>query len=311
MHKDPATNGSSACAGDGGRYCADDIASSFRNDIPRLRYALIEITLERKLRQLARSSGRDAPAIHRWPRTRDGSLDIPSLASLQWHVGALQFQLALWRATIGEQKAGYDSGERRVPKHQPGGGEWTAGGASGGSSKPGNASHPVSDNPPEIPEREPASARALNQFVKQSAYWLARAALKEAANPAVGTFLNVLDAANWGYKAYPYIKSYLDPPKTLSELQDAVSNRQIGYDIHHIVEQTSAERDGSPRRIIDASDNLVRIPTLKHWQITGWYMTPNEDYGGRSPREYLRGQNWDEKMLVGRMALIKFGVLAP
>jgi hypothetical protein len=35
---------------------------------------------------------------------------------------------------------------------------------------------------------------------------------------------------------------------------------------------------------------LVRIPTLKHWQITGWYMTPSEDYGGLSPRSYLRGK---------------------
>ena len=35
-------------------------------------------------------------------------------------------------------------------------------------------------------------------------------------------------------------------------------------------------------------ENLVRIPTFKHWEITGWYMKKNFDYDGLSPRDYLR-----------------------
>ena len=42
--------------------------------------------------------------------------------------------------------------------------------------------------------------------------------------------------------------------------------------------------------IIDAHDNLVRIPRMKHWEINGWYARSNKEFGERSPREYLRGK---------------------
>jgi len=94
-------------------------------------------------------------------------------------------------------------------------------------------------------------------------------------------------------------------------LQRAVSNPKKGYERHHIVEQGPAEDDDLPRSLIDGRDNLVRIPTLKHREITGWFKTPNEKYGGISPREYLRGRDWAERTKVGREALIKFGVMRP
>jgi hypothetical protein len=84
-----------------------------------------------------------------------------------------------------------------------------------------------------------------------------------------------------------------------------------GYDVHHIVEQTPARDNRIPDALIDGPDNLVLIPRLKHWEITGWYMHGNERYGGRSPREYLRGEDWDERRRVGLDALIRFGVLKP
>lgn len=318
----------------------NDLALSLRNDIARIRYALSEVKLERMLRQLARAAGRNLPTVRQWPNGCDGLLEIPSLVSLKWSVSALQFQLALWRGAYREGKAGYDPNQPRVPRGEPGGGQWTDAGGSSGDSKPADTPegdraplritiHPrpkdeesagdggsVSEiprlsDPPTVPEQEPETARALNQFAKEAAYWLARAALREAANPAIGTFINVLEAVYWGYKTYPYIKTYLDPPKTLDELQRAVSNRAKGYDIHHIVEQTPAENDGYPRRMVNAPENLVRIPTLKHWQITGWYMTRNDAFGGLSPREYLQNKDWSERLQVGRNALILHGVLKP
>jgi hypothetical protein len=127
----------------------------------------------------------------------------------------------------------------------------------------------------------------------------------------VGTFINALEAAYWAYRAYSYVNSYLDPPKALDELQRAVKNPAKGYDIHHIVEQSSAESAGYPRLMIDGPDNLVRIPTLKHWEINGWYGRPNKAFGGLSPREYLRDKDWAERTRVGQLALIEYGVLKP
>src|SRR5262249_34401893 len=106
-------------------------------------------------------------------------------------------------------------------------------------------------------------------------------------------------------------KTYFDPPKSLKELQTAVSNPQKRYDIHHIVEQGSAEQDGFPKARIDASDNLVRIPRVKHWEINSWYSKPNEDFGGLSPRDYLRGKDWAERRRIGLETLVRFGVLGP
>jgi hypothetical protein len=100
-------------------------------------------------------------------------------------------------------------------------------------------------------------------------------------------------------------------PRSLDELHELVSSPGKGYDIHHIVEQTPADQDGFPRRLINRDDNLVRIPTLKHWQINAWYQTRNPDFGNVSPRDYLRGKNWDERRRVGLDALIRFGVLRP
>ena len=80
-------------------------------------------------------------------------------------------------------------------------------------------------------------------------------------------------------------------PKTLKELQQDVLNPQVGYDIHHVVEQTPARDEGFPEDIIDGPENLVRIPTLKHWQINGWYSRRNDLYGGLSPRRLSERQD--------------------
>jgi len=57
--------------------------------------------------------------------------------------------------------------------------------------------------------------------------------------------------------------------------------------------------------------NKVRIPTYKHHEITGWFAKGNKDFGGLSPREYLRGKSWDERFRVGIEAMIDKGVLKP
>jgi hypothetical protein len=77
------------------------------------------------------------------------------------------------------------------------------------------------------------------------------------------------------------------------------------------VEQTQALRDGFPRKAVDAPDNLVRIPTMKHWEINAWYQTANPEFGGKTPREYLAGRNWNVRRKIGLEALRIHGVLKP
>jgi len=100
-------------------------------------------------------------------------------------------------------------------------------------------------------------------------------------------------------------------PKALEELQANAKVTRPGYDVHHIVEQTSAEIDGYPKRKIDDPENLASVPRMKHWEINAWYQRTNPDYGDMSPRDYLRGKDWDERRRVGLEALTRYGVLKP
>jgi hypothetical protein len=162
-----------------------------------------------------------------------------------------------------------------------------------------------------------ALTRLRNTIVKEIIRYVAfvhgaQVALEERLRERLELIGTVIDLAPWVVEEFgPSINAYFDPPKTLEELQQAVQDPQRGYDIHHIVEQTPAEKDGFPRSLIDSSENVVRIPRFKHWQITGWFGAENEDYGLRPPREFLRGKDWEMRVEVGKRALIKAGVLKP
>jgi len=158
--------------------------------------------------------------------------------------------------------------------------------------------------PPIIPRERPPTASEHYDIARATARWLAQRWVAQEQR-------HVVEAPNWFLEYEPSVQAYLDPPKTLQELQQAVSTPKPGYDIHHIVEKTSTEQDRFPRDMINAPENLVLISRFKHWEITGWYMTRNKDYDGLPPRDYLRGKDWDERTRVGLRALIQHGVLKP
>ena len=244
----------------------------------------------------------------------------------------------VWQGPRAEQK--YSPDQPRVPAGNPDGGQWTTVGSGGGISialPTGNAtsesdelsdfSHellagigqtlsdlrnalakirlagdiPTGDSPPEIPKERPPTSVDRTALLKAVARSIA-------AGVALDTFVVQLP---WLFTQQALIGSYNDPPRSLQELQSAVGVWRAGTDIHHIVEQTSAEIDGFPRGIIDSPDNLVRIPRLKHQEITAWYQTPNADFGRQSPRNYLIGRSWSVRYEVGLDALKQFGVLKP
>ena len=190
-----------------------------------------------------------------------------------------------------------------------------------GSAESGSA---VTDNRPpiewtiNIPDEKPATTKQINRLLRPIATWLGRAAAilgaAYALDPEVDMALAAIEAATWIAEYLPKILSYLDQPKTLRELQNAVVDPRYGYEIHHIVE---AQRDSDdPRRNslrfadrVDSRENLVRVPYWKHVEISSWYSRPNRDFGYMPPREYLRGKSWEEQYAIGLRALRLFGVL--
>ncbi len=93
--------------------------------------------------------------------------------------------------------------------------------------------------------------------------------------------------------------------------EDAKDEPKAGYQVHHIVEQTPARADGFPEEQIEAPENKVLIPTLKHRDIGAWFSTKNPLFDGHSPWDHLRDKDWDTRRKVGIDALIDFGVLKP
>jgi hypothetical protein len=201
-----------------------------------------------------------------------------------------------WTSAEGATAGGSaDSGESDVG--EAGIGETDTGGTEGEESVPELIRVAGPGDPPEVPRERPNTPQERNRIGRDIARW----------GGAIGTLLRAIP---WLQENAERVDAYRDPPKTLEELQQALEPKR-GYDVHHIVEQGSAEQDGFPRSQIDAPENLARIPTYKHWDITGWYQTKNDQYGGLSPREYLRGRSWDDRRQIGLKALIDFGVLRP
>jgi len=260
-------------------------------------------------------------------------LSIPPLEmrigmrSPPWGVGNLGIQIALFRQFGGaasEFEKG-DSDQNRWSKGDPEsrGGEYAPANA-GGETAAGQSDNPrvrignnsdgipdaqLSDDMPDIPEEEPAP-KIVNGLLKSLGIWLLKRGVV-ALIPGVGEAAPIVQLGAWLYEYLPYLDAYIQSPKSLQDLQDAVNDPQPGYQIHHIVEQTPARKEGYSDDQIESPQNLVRISTLKHWQISRWYSTPNPSpkFGGQSPRNYLRGKSWTERMEVGHQALIDFGVL--
>jgi hypothetical protein len=183
-----------------------------------------------------------------------------------------------------------------VPAGNPDGGQWT--------DEDGDAElFYVSDDPgefPEVPENPPPTTRERNRWAVRVARYLV------ATSPTV----QLIRFRYWiAQHARDRIIAYGDKPKFLDQLQREANEPKLGYDIHHIVEQTPARQDGFPESRIEGWRNRVRIPTYKHWEINAWYAKPNPRFDWKSPREYLLGKPWHERYAIGLDALRLFGIL--
>ena len=92
-------------------------------------------------------------------------------------------------------------------------------------------------------------SRALSEAAKRAVRLLIATGLRIATieAPGLDTLLNIGLAL--AELAYPYVKAYFDPPKTLADLQAAALDPQPGYDIHHVVEGATAADSSEAARV--------------------------------------------------------------
>ena len=182
----------------------------------------------------------------------------------------------------------------------------------------GNGGPPLLDDVPPVPAEDPGPSSRW-QIIKTVATWAAkRAAImagEDIAGGPIGLLLNAAQIASWVHDCGPYIQAYTDAPQSLDDLEAAAQGpARRGYDVHHIVEQASGRSGEIPTDLIDSDENLVSIPTLRHWQLNSWYQTPNGNFldangNSMTPRDYLKGQGYDERRRVGLTGLRAVGVL--
>ena len=167
---------------------------------------------------------------------------------------------------------------------------------------------PKLEDPPKLPQTRP---RRLSPDLRKAANWLLRARSPQQFAATVA-FLGVLWGITWVREKFDEIITDLDPPKTLEELSAAVHRRRAGTELHHfkMERHVAMDRGMSPSEV-DAPHNLIRIPVLKHRQISDWYRQPNDDHGGLTPRQFLADKPAADHERVGIEALIQFGVLKP
>ncbi|ARQ00939.1 hypothetical protein [Pseudorhodoplanes sinuspersici] len=163
---------------------------------------------------------------------------------------------------------------------------------------------PPIENPLAIPSIPPEARQHINQIAREVA---------RSPYLTIYYFTTITEIAeHWLNELHWEIKANQDPPKTLGELYEAMSQPdKRGYDRHHIVEQTAARNQGFPDSRINGQDNLVLIPRYRHEQINSWYQRPNKEFDGLTPRQYLQGKSWDDHRRVGLDAMRLFGILKP
>lgn len=119
------------------------------------------------------------------------------------------------------------------------------------------------------------------------------------------------EAGGWLGRVFARFLSRFDDPKTLEELEAQVSRSDalsIGYEKHHIVEE-GPNKGNIPDTLLQGKDNIVSIPYYVHRDISDFYSTTNPEYGGKTPREYLRGKSFEEQYQFGIALLRRFGAL--
>lgn len=197
-------------------------------------------------------------------------------------LAALQFLVALLkRPWIGRK---FNVNQPRVPRGNENGGQWTDGSDWGAPSeavvregqdpppgfvrisdkphaeppivinpdppKPGIGHNgPPSETPPEIPQLEAGDFWANRRLARRVAIWIAAATPALLASELAGDLIQAMVGIAWfAVKFYPYVKAYLQPARSLKELQDAVAISEPGTEIHILLSKRRLEEKDTQRR---------------------------------------------------------------
>jgi uncharacterized protein RhaS with RHS repeats len=94
--------------------------------------------------------------------------------------------------------------------------------------------------------------------------------------------------------------------RSFSALKRALGSPGAGNQWHHVVEQSQVGKFGASA--IHNVDNVVAVPTSVHQQISAYYSSKFPFTGGKTVRQWLSGQSFDQQRDFGLQVLRDFGV---
>ena len=93
---------------------------------------------------------------------------------------------------------------------------------------------------------------------------------------------------------------------SMSAFKRANGSAGEGYEWHHIVEQSQIKKSGFSPEEIHNTNNVTRIETSVHREVSRYYSTKQGDLGGLTPRDYLRGRSYEFQFDFGKDILNRF-----
>ena len=175
---------------------------------------------------------------------------------------------------------------------------------------------PREPKPPAKGRYSIAVGRAIRVFIRKYARQVGFGAIGGPIAEGILAFLDAFSPTelNRGEdRAIAEMHAYLDPPKTLEELQHSPGGP--GYDEHHIVLQHDANIQKREqftkfgRQKIDDPSNLVRIPRIKHEEINAYYEGKSENDRTKTRREWISHFDYETQYRYGLAVLREFGIL--
>jgi len=114
------------------------------------------------------------------------------------------------------------------------------------------------------------------------------------------------------------LRTSMDPPRPLEELQRPQAGNALGYQLHRIVEENPANIAKAPvarqlqkfsREALDDPCNLAWVPTYKHELISDYYNSKDAEVTGRTHRQVVDDWDFPGQFAAGLSAMRRYGVL--
>ena len=93
---------------------------------------------------------------------------------------------------------------------------------------------------------------------------------------------------------------------SFSAFKYAVGPAGQGQQWHHIVEQTSRNVERFGGQAVHNTNNIVRLPTEVHQQISAYYSSKQAFAGGQTVREWLSKQSFQDQKAFGQRIMQQF-----